>query len=45
MTSRLSKEGLLTIEASRNPALLPKERNVDVSVEDDEQGPEDEANM
>ena len=45
VTSRLSKEGLLTIEASRNPALLPKERTVDVSMEDDEQGPEDEANM
>ena len=43
VTSRLSKEGLLTIEASRNPALLPKERTVDVSMEDDEQGPEDEA--
>ena len=45
VTSRLSKEGLLTIEASRNPALLPKERTVDVFMEDDEQGPEDEANM
>ena len=43
VTSRLSKEGLLIIEASRDPALLPKERNVDVSMELDEQSPEDEA--
>ena len=43
VTSRLSKEGLLIIEASRDPALLPKERNLDVSVELDEQSPEDEA--
>ena len=43
VTSRLSKEGLLIIEASRDPALLPKERNLDVSMELDEQGPEDEA--
>ena len=43
VTSRLSKEGLLIIEASRAPALLPKERNLDVSMEDDEQSPEDEA--
>ena len=43
MTSRLSKEGLLIIEASRDPALLLKERNVEVSMKDDEQGPEDEA--
>lgn len=43
VTSRLSKEGLLIIEASRDPALLPKERNLDVSMEDDEQSPEDEA--
>ena len=42
VTSRLSKEGLLIIEASRDPALLPKERNVEVSMELDEQGPEDE---
>ena len=43
VTSRLSKEGLLIIEASRDPALLPKERNLDVSMEDDEQSPKDEA--
>ena len=43
VTSRLSKEGLLIIEASRDPALLPKERNLDVSMEDDEQGPDYEA--
>ena len=43
VTSRLSKEGLLIIEASRDPALLPKERNLDVSVELDEQSPEDKA--
>ena len=43
VTSRLSKEGLLIIEASRDPALLPKERNLDVSMEFDEQSPEDEA--
>ena len=43
VTSRLSKEGLLIIEASRDPALLPKERNLDVFVELDEQSPEDEA--
>ena len=39
VTSRLSKEGLLIIEASRDPALLPKERNVEV----DEPQPEDQA--
>ena len=38
VTSRLSKEGL----ASRDPALLPKERNVEVSMELDGQGPEDQ---
>ena len=43
VTSRLSKEGLLIIEASRAPALLPKERNLNVSMELDEQSPEDEA--
>ena len=36
VTSRLSKEGLLTIEASRDPALLPQERSVDVTMETDE---------
>lgn len=40
VTSRLSKEGVLTIEASRDPALLPSERNVDVTMETNE--PEDE---
>ena len=34
---------MLITEASRDPALLPKERNLDVSMEDDEQSPEDEA--
>ena len=43
VTSRLSKEGLLIIEASRDPALLSKERNVDVSMELDEQEPEEQA--
>ena len=43
VTSRLSKKGLLIIEASRAPALLPKERNLNVSMELDEQSPEDEA--
>ena len=43
VTSRLSKEGLLIIEASRDPALLPKERNLDVSMELDEQEPEEQA--
>ena len=43
MTSRLSKEGLLIIEASRDPALSPKERNLDVSMELDEPQPEDQA--
>ena len=36
VTSRLSKEGLLTIEASRDPALLPHERLVDITMETDE---------
>ena len=36
MTSCLSKEGLLTIEASRDPALLPHERSVDVTMETEE---------
>ena len=36
VTSCLSKEGQLTIEASRDPALLPGERNVDVIMETDE---------
>ena len=40
--SRLSKEGLLTIEVSRDPALVPSERNLDVTTEVDEPQPEDE---
>ena len=36
VTSRLTKEGLLTIEASRDPALLPHERSVDITMETDE---------
>ena len=36
ITSRLSKEGLLTIEASRDPALLPPKRSVDVTMETDQ---------
>ena len=43
VTSRLSREGLLIIEASRDPALLPKERNVEVSMDVDEPQPEDQA--
>ena len=43
LTSRLSKEGFLIIEASRDPALLPKERNLDFSMELDEQEPEEQA--
>ena len=33
VTSRLSKEGLLTIEASRNSALLQRKRSVKVTME------------
>ena len=43
VTSRLSKNGLLTIEASRDPALLPTTRSVDITMEIDEPQPEDEA--
>ena len=43
VTSCLSKEGLLIIEASRDPALSPKERNVEVSMDIDEPQPENEA--
>ena len=43
VTSRLSKEGLLTIEVARDPALLPSERNVELSMEvDHQQHPEEE---
>ena len=34
--SRLSKDGLLMVEASRDPALLPRERAVDVLLETNE---------
>ena len=40
VSSRFSKDGLLTIEASRDPALLPSERAIDITMETDE--PEDE---
>ena len=46
VTSRLSKNGLLIrliIEASRDSALLPSDRNVDVSTEIDEPQPEEQA--
>ena len=43
VTSRLSKNGLLIIEASRDPVLLPSDRNVEVSMEVDEQEPEEQA--
>jgi len=43
VTSRLSKEGLLTIEAPRDPALLPRERNLEVTREVDGPQPGDEA--
>ena len=43
VTSRLSKEGLLTIEASRDPALLPSDRSVEITMEVDEPQPEEEA--
>lgn len=38
--SRLSKEGLLTIEASRDPALLPSNQSVEVTMETVETQPE-----
>ena len=41
--SRLSKNGLLIIEASRDPVLLPSDRNVEVSIEVDEPQPEEQA--
>ena len=43
VTSRLSKEGQLVIEAPRDPALLPSERSVDVTTEVDEPQTEEEA--
>ena len=42
VTSRLTKKGLLTIEVARDPALLPSERNVELSMEVDEPHPEEE---
>ena len=43
VTSRLSKEGLLTIEAPRDRAFLPSERSLDVTMEEVESRIEDEA--
>ena len=43
VTSRLSKNGLLIIEASRDPVLLPSDRNVEVSVKGDEPQLEEQA--
>ena len=42
VTSRLSKEGLLTIEAPRVPALLPSEKSVNLTMEQVESQIEDE---
>ena len=43
VTSRLSKNGLLIIEASRDPVLLPSDRNVEVFMEVDEPQSEEQA--
>ena len=43
VSSRLSKEGLLTIEAPRDPAFLPSERSLDVTMEEVASQIEDEA--
>ena len=43
VTSRLSKNGLLIIEASRDPALMPSDRNMEVSMEVDEPQLEEQA--
>ena len=43
VTSRLSKEGLLIMEASRDPALLPKERNLDVSMKLEDEAKQEES--
>ena len=43
VTSRLSKEGLLTIEAPRDPAFLPSQRSLDVTTEEVASQIEDEA--
>ncbi|XP_068682824.1 uncharacterized protein [Montipora foliosa] len=42
VTSSLSTEGILTIEAPRDPALLPNERTVDVTMEEGETQSEDQ---
>ena len=42
VTSSLSKNGLLIIEASRGPVLVPSDRNVEVSMEVDEPQPEEQ---
>ena len=43
VSSRLSKEGLLTIDAPRDPAFLPSERSLDVRMEEVASQIEDEA--
>ena len=43
VTSQLSKEGLPTIEAPRDPALSPSERSLDVTMEEVESQIKDEA--
>ena len=43
VSSRLSKEGLLTIEAPRDRAFLPSERSLDVAMEEVASQIEDEA--
>ncbi|XP_067027929.1 uncharacterized protein [Acropora muricata] len=43
VSSRLSKEGLLTIEAPRDPAFLPSVRSLDVTMEEVVSQIEDEA--
>ena len=43
VTSRLSKNGLLIVEASHDPVLLPSDRNVEVFMEVDEPQPEEQA--
>ena len=43
VSSRLSKEGLLTIEAPRDAAFLPSARSLDVTMEEVASQIEDEA--
>ena len=43
VSSRLSKEGLLTIKSPRDPAFLPSERSFDVTLEEVTSQIEDEA--